>query len=187
MAIRSLPARRPIDVAAYYRMVEVGILGPEDRVELIGGEIIDMVPIGSDHACTTGDLVRKLTLALGDAALVTGSSPLRIDDYNEPEPDVLVLRWRDDRYRSALPGPADVLLLLEVANTSLAFDRTTKAALYAAAGVADYWIVDLAGRSVEVCREPGPAGFANRARIATGSVAPLAFPDLALDVADLFG
>ncbi len=158
MAPPSLPRRHKIDVDAYHRMAEAGILAPDARVELIDGAILDMVPIGSEHGGRTARLHQRLVLALAGKAFVTASSPLRIDDFNEPEPDLLVLRPRADDYIEALPTPADVLLVVEAAKTSRPFDRTVKADLYARAGVPEYWIVDLVERCVEVCRGPGPEG-----------------------------
>jgi len=187
MSTTALPARRKIDVAAYHRMAETGILLPDERVELIDGDVVEMVPIGSDHGGTTGRLMRRLVRQLDDAkALVTTSSPLRIDRFNEPQPDILVLRPTADEYRSAHPSPADVLLLIEVAKSSLDYDRGFKSRLYARAGVAELWIVDLVGRAIEVCRRPQPEGYGERTPHRTGVLHAERLPSLALDVADIF-
>ena len=186
MATLSLPRRHKIDVDAYHRMAEVGILPPDVRVELIEGEVLDMVPIGSEHAGRTGRLQRRLIATLQQVAIVTASSPLRIDAWNEPEPDILVLRPRADDYIEALPTPADVLLVVEVAKASRDFDRTVKAELYARAGVPEYWIVDLVDRCVEVCRGPGAEGWASRERVHAGALAINALPQGAIEVDALF-
>ena len=186
MSTTTLPTRRKLDVDAYHRMAEVGIFGADERVELIDGEIYQMVPIGSEHGSVTSSLVQRFVLALRERAFVTGSMPLRLDRLNEPEPDVLLLRPRADRYRDALPGPADVLLVVEVAKSSLDYDRTVKAPLYARAGVAELWIVDLRSRAVEVATAPGAAGFTVQECVTHGAVSPRALPDVAIDLAALF-
>ena len=121
------PARHRLNVDAYYRMAEAGILTDPHRVELIDGEIIDMPAIGSPHAAITNRFARTFSRALRDeVALVAVQSPLRLDAYNEPEPDVMLLRPRADGYRASHPGAADVLLVIEVSESSLAYDRSVK-------------------------------------------------------------
>ena len=165
--------RRPLSVADYDRMGEAGILGPDDRVELIEGELIAMAPIGSYHAGAVGGLTYRLVEQVGRHALVWVQNPIRLDNHNEPQPDFALLRPREDEYRNALPGPADVLLIIEVADSSLAFDRTVKANLYARSGIAELWIVDLAGARTWVCRDPSPEGYRNVTEAARGAVLEL--------------
>jgi Uma2 family endonuclease len=180
------PARRRFDVDAYYRMAEAGVLGDPRRVELIDGEIIDMAAIGSPHAAATNRLARHFIRALHDeAALVNVQSPLRLDAYNEPEPDLTILRPRADGYRASHPTAADVLLLVEVSETSLAYDRGVKLALYAKFRVPEVWIVDLLGGAVEVYREPKEGAYASRERLANGSLAPALVGGVTIDVAGL--
>ena len=156
-----VPARHKLNVDDYHRMAEAGILGEDDRVELINGELIDMAPIGQGHAGIVNGLTRVFVMTCGERAVVSVQNPLRLDGLNEPQPDVVVLRPRDDFYqRGAPPGPADVLLLVEVADSSLRYDRAVKLPLYARAGIGEVWIVDLRRRVVDVHRTPAEDGYA---------------------------
>jgi Uma2 family endonuclease len=160
LALDPRVARRPISVAEFLRMAEVGILSPRDRVELIEGELIAMAPIGANHAGTVIALNDTLTAATRGRALVSPQNPIQLDDRNLPQPDYAVLKPRPDRYRTAHPGPPDVLLLIEVSDSSLDYDRDVKRALYARHGIPELWIVNLVNRTIEVCRSPGPGGYA---------------------------
>jgi Uma2 family endonuclease len=146
--------RHRLTVSEYLRMGEVRILAPDARVELIEGEIFDMAPIGSLHAGTVTRLGRMLERAVGDTALVYIQNPVALSNYSAPQPDLALLRPREDFYTASHPGPTDVLLMIEVADTTLRDDREVKAPLYAAHGVPEYWIVDLEGKGVHVFREP---------------------------------
>jgi Uma2 family endonuclease len=180
------PTRRRFDVVAYHRMAETGILAPEDRVELIDGEVIEMAPIGSAHAGTTNRLTSLVGRLAADGHVVASvQSPLRLDPFNEPQPDLMLLRPRADFYASGHPTATDVLLLVEVADSSLAHDRGPKLALYARHGVPEVWIVDLAGRAVEIFRGPGPQGYAKRRRVTKGMATPILVPRLDIDIAAL--
>jgi Uma2 family endonuclease len=180
------PTRRRLDVDAYYKMAEAGILTDPHHVELIDGEIIDMAAIGSPHAAVTNRLLRHFARALRDeTAPVHVRSPLRLDAHNEPQPDLMLLRFRDDDYRASHPGAADVLLLVEVSETSLAYDRGVKLALYARFGVPEVWIVDLAGAAVEVFREPKDGAYASRQLLTDGLLVPALVPDVTIDVTGL--
>lgn len=182
----ALPHR--FDVDDYYRMAEAGILSAKDRVELIEGAIVDMAPIGSEHAATTDVLAGLIIRASADTLVhVRVQGPLRLDPHNEPQPDLMLLRPRRDRYRDSHPTAADVLLLAEIADTSLAYDRGPKLALYARHGVPEVWVVDLVGRAVEVCLEPGPQGYAKRLQVAAGKISPTLVSDLVIDVETLWG
>lgn len=180
------PARHRLDVGAYYKMAEAGILTREDRVELIDGEIIDMNPIGSGHAGKTNRLNRLFARAATEGhAIVSVQSPLRLDAYNEPEPDLMLLRPRDDDYQLSHPSAADVLLLIEVSDSSLSYDRGTKLALYARFGVPEVWIVDVPGAAVEVYRIPKEAAYSSRERRTGGLLAPALLPGVVIDAAAL--
>jgi Uma2 family endonuclease len=178
--------RRRFDVDAYHRMAEAGILEPKDRVELIEGEIVDMAPIGSAHNGTTDLLSSLVARAFADGQVhVRVQGSLRLDPYNEPQPDLMLLRPRRDFYRTSHPNAADVLLLVEVADSSLAYDRGPKLALYARHGVPEVWLVDLVSRAVEICREPGPDGYTQRQRLTADEATPALVPGLKIDLSAL--
>jgi len=187
MAVQSERTRRRFTREEYHRMGEVGILKPTDRVELIRGEIVEMSPIGPRHAAFVNNLTQLLVVRLAGRAIVSVQNPVVVADDSEPQPDLAVLRRRARPYKEATPEAPDVALLIEVAETSLAYDRTTKLRLYAEAGVAEYWVVDVERESIECYRAPGPRGYREVER-ATGAatVSPRAFPDLALPLADIF-
>jgi len=145
--------RRLLTVDEYHQMGEAGILTEDDRVELIEGELVAMAPIGSEHIAASNSLNRLLVLAVGDHGIVSVGNPVRLNRHSEPQPDFSVLKPRDD-YRKMLPRPEDTLLAVEVANTSLDYDRKVKLALYARSGIPEVWIVNLAANEVEVYRSP---------------------------------
>jgi Uma2 family endonuclease len=181
-----VPTRRRLDVDAFYRMAEAGILAWGERVELIDGEIIDKGPIGSDHGGMTDRLDRLFAKAVVEGRIAVGvQRPVRLDAYNEPQPDVVLMRPRADDYRSGHPTAADVLLIVEVANSSLAFDRGTKLPLYARFAVPEVWIVDLAGRAVELYGEPEGGTYRRTERVTEGTLRPSTVGDVEIDVAAL--
>lgn len=148
------PRRHRLTVAEYRRMGEVGILAPDARVELIDGEIIDMAPPGDLHAGTVDQLAALLSGAIGDRALLRVQSPISIDGYSEPQPDIALLRPRADYYKTSRPRPQDVWLVIEVADTSLGHDRDEKMPLYARGAIAEGWLVNLVGRRLTRYRNP---------------------------------
>lgn len=151
--------RRALTVAEYHRMGEVGILQEDDRVELIEGELVAMTPIGSNHSGTINTLTRALVMAVGNRGVVAVQNPVQLDDLSEPLPDFSILRSRPDDYRRATPRPDEVLLIIEVADSSLAYDRAIKRALYARHGIPEFWMVNLQANSVEVCRKPAGEAY----------------------------
>lgn len=140
-------------------MAEVGILYEDDRVELLDGEIWQMIPIGSYHAACVDRLTRAISHQVYQSAIMSVQNPIQLDDYTEPQPDLTLLRMRPDFYAEALPTAADVLLLIEVADTSLEFDRRIKLPRYAQAGVPEVWLVDLKAKSVRVYTQPTESGY----------------------------
>ena len=153
------PQRHRLTVQEYYRMAEAGILRQDARVELIEGEIIDMAPTGSAHAGTVDQLAQSLQRAVHELAQIRIQNPLFLDDYSEPEPDIAVLRSRADFYKTEHPRPADVLLIVEVADTSLHYDLEKKLPLYARYGIPEVWVVDLQSRRLIRHRVPREGAY----------------------------
>jgi Uma2 family endonuclease len=143
-------AKRWITADEYKRMGEAGVFPPDARLELLEGEIYEMSPIGSPHAACVDALALLLNEAAKRRFIVRVQSPIRLNDFSEPQPDVTLLRWRDDFYRKALPTPADVLLVVEVADTTLETDRKVKIPLYARAGIPEAWIVNILDERIEI-------------------------------------
>lgn len=170
---------RRFTVDEYYRMAAVGILDPHERVELIEGEIVQMAAIGSRHAECVDRLARLFIRGIGDRGTVRIQNPVRLSSHSEPEPDVTVVRRRPEGYAAHHPGPRDVLLVVEVAETTLPFDLLVKAPLYATAGIGEYWVVDIEGDRIEAYRQPGDGGYDATTRHGRGeALSPAAFPDL---------
>lgn len=179
--------RHRLTVADYHRMAEAGILGEDDRVEFIEGEIIDMAPIGSEHASCVARLNRLFGTCVGERAIVAVQNPVRLDELNEPQPDIALLRYRDDFYRSAHPSSKDVLLIVEVADTSLRYDREIKLPLYAKHGIPEVWIVDLENHRLEIYRQPAADTYRERiCPSATDTVAPAGLPECTVALSGLF-
>ena len=173
-------------VADYHPMTEAGLFHEDSRIELIKGQLIDMSPITSPHFGMVNRLTRLLFPLVGTRGLVSVQNPVRLDPGSEPQPDVATLKPRADDYETGAPGPDDVLLLIEVADTSLDFDRNVKAPLYAQSGIAEYWIVNLPERIVEVHREPAGAQYAQVRRAGPGEALDiLMLPGAALPATDL--
>ena len=180
--------RRPLTVADYHRMGEVGILTERDRVELIEGELIAMSPIGSEHAGAVNALTRRLVQVVGERGIVAVQNPVRLDDLSEPQPDFAVLKPRSDDYRKATPRPGEVLLIIEVADSSLSYDRGVKRSLYARHGIPEFWIVNLTAGEVEVCRAPSGDSYASVSRVGReGTLEAELLPGVAIPVAVLLG
>jgi Uma2 family endonuclease len=189
MAIEVAAARRLFTREEYHRMGEVGILKRTDHVELIKGEIVETSLMGRRHRAFVTNLSHLLIVPLDGRAMVSIQMPVVLADDTEPEPDVAVCRLRGTvPYREREAYAEDVLLLIEVAETSLAYDRSTKLRLYAEAGIPEYWVVDCAAESVEVYRTPHTGGYRDVTR-ATGrnaTVSLQAFPDVTLTLAAIF-
>jgi len=183
----SLPlARYRFTVDDYYRLAQAGILGEDDRVELIEGEIVMMTPIGSRHAACVSRTTRLLSGIVGDRAIVRVQLPVRLDDHSEPEPDLCLARPRGDEYDGGHPNPGDVLLLIEISDSSLAYDRGVKIPLYGRSGISAAWIVDLGRNLVEAYSGPSPDGFLERRTFRAGDRVAIPGTDATIDAAQLF-
>ena len=171
----------------YYRLGDAGVLGEDDRVELLEGQLVDMSPIGPRHALAIDALNELLVLAVAGRAGVRIQNPVGLDDLSEPQPDITVVRRPWQGYPNSHPQPGDVLLLVEVADSSLGFDSGPKLELYARAGIREYWIVDLTSDSVLVHRDPRGAGYQSVTRKQPGSVLQAeALPGVSIPAASLF-
>ncbi|MFB6262553.1 MAG: Uma2 family endonuclease [Bradymonadaceae bacterium] len=181
--------RRQFTADEYHRMAESGVLGEDDRVELLEGEIVEMTPIGSEHAGYTNRLNGLLQERVGSECIVSVQNPVSLGTFSEPEPDLALLRDREDDYISDLPGSEDVLLIIEVADTSLEDDRRAKVPLYARHGIPAVWIVNLQDDVVEVYEEPDRETEAYGRRRVTEGEDVLRLdgpPDLAIMVREIF-
>jgi len=180
--------RHRLTVDDYGRMGEAGVFAPDARVELIDGEVIDMAPIGTRHAAAVTRLDRLLQRAVGDQAIVRSQNPLRLGDRSEPEPDLLLLLPRADFYASAHPGASDVLLLIEVADSSVRYDREIKLPLYARHGIAEVWLVDLEAGMLRFFRGPQGERYTDVTATETPGPTPVAaLPGVVIDLAGLLG
>lgn len=182
------PSRRRFTVAEYYAMADIGILKENDRIELLDGDLIVMPPIGDWHAASVNRFTNSLPLLFQGRAIVCIQNPVRLNDSSEPQPDIMLLRWRDDFYSGGHPEPADVLLLIEVSDTSVDYDRSAKLSEYARAGIPEVWIVTRQDSRIEAYIEPIEGEYANVRYATPGeSIAPQAFPEVVLKVDSLIG
>ena len=180
--------RRTFTVEQYRRMAEVGILSEDDRVELIEGEIVEMSLIGRHHAACVGWLTRTLTLLLQHVALVWSQNSVELDGYSQPQPDIIVLKPREDFYRNSLPAPGEILLLIEVSDSTLAYDKKVKVPLYARAGLPEVWVVNLIEERVETFAEPAEGAYSATASYSRGGeVRSRGLSELRLAVSEIFG
>ncbi len=180
--------RRRFTVDEYHQMARAGILGEDDRVELIDGEIVEMAPIGRRHAGCVNYLNGLFGERLRGATVVSVQNPVRLGERSEPQPDVALLRPRPDYYRFGHPRPPDVLLIVEVAESSAALDRRVKLPLYARSGIPEVWLVDLGKETIRAYRDPSPDGYRTARTFRRGErLSPSAFPDLELAVAEILG
>ncbi len=181
-------ARHCFTVSEYHRMAQAGIFTEDDRVELIEGEVVHMAAIGSRHAACVDRLTRLFVQAAGERAIVRIQNPVRLGDLSEPEPDLVLAKPQSDFYATAHPTAADVLLLVEVSDSSHRYDDTVKRPLYARQGVPEVWIVDLETDAIRVHRDPSGEGYGS---VTTSrpedTLSPTAFPDLKIPVRAVLG
>ena len=186
---RTSPVRRLWSVADFHRMGETGFLDPKARLELIEGELFEMAPIGSFHAGIVRILAEKLRIGAANAALVDSQNPIVLDDHSEPQPDLVLLRPRADYYLNEHPRAQDVLLLIEVSDSTAQFDRKTKVPLYARHGIPEVWLVmGPRRRHVEVYRDPQPERgvYQTRLQLREGVLVPALLPTAEIRLDELF-
>ncbi len=180
------PAYRQFTVDDYHRMADSGILREDDRVELIDGRVVEMSPIGGRHVTCVSRIIRLLVSRLTDDAVVNVQSPVRLGEYQEPEPDVAVVRNRE--YGNELPNADDVFLLMEVSDSSLAYDRGTKLTLYARASIPEFWVIDIPGEAIERHTNPSGERYGVTVRVGRGEeINSTAVPGLLINTDDVLG
>lgn len=186
MTIQGL--RRRLTIADYHKMIDAGIFHEDDRVELLDGELYDMSPVDAVHAAKVKRLNQLLVQWFGGRVIVSVQDPIQLNDYSEPQPDLAVLRWRDDFYEQHHPTSKDTLLLIEVANTSASTDRTDKLPRYAAAGIPEVWIINIKRRVIEQYTQPDGDEYSNRKIIRRGVITTNCIePGLELPIDQIFG
>ncbi|ACB49703.1 unknown [Crocosphaera subtropica ATCC 51142] len=176
---------RKFNVNEYHKMAETGILTPEDRVELIKGEIIAMSPIGRKHAATVNRLNQLLCQKFYNKVIVSVQNSIRLDNYSEPQPDIVLLKPRSDFYESKIPEPEDIYLLIEVADSTIKYDQDVKLPLYAESKISEVWIVNLNNKTLEVYRQPQNKTYVEQKKNVQ-SISPIAFPETTLTINDIF-
>jgi Uma2 family endonuclease len=181
-----LPARHRFTVTDFYRMGEEGLLPPDSRVELLEGQIIDMSPIGPIHSAILNELTDIFSRLPKGRCVLSVQNPLLLNDRSQPQPDLMLLSFGPKQYRTRHPTPDKVLLLIEVSDSTLPYDREVKAPAYGRAGVPEVWIVNVFERNIEIHRDPNLTGYGSVKIVHEGEKAsPLAFPDVQVDVSEL--
>jgi Uma2 family endonuclease len=179
---------RRFTVDEYLRMAELGFFAESDRLELIRGEIIEMSPINVAHVNCVNRLNAILSRIMAGRAIVSIQNPIILDEFSAPQPDVALWKLVPDQYEERLAGPEEILLVIEVADTSIDHDRKVKTLVYATAGISDYYIVNLPERQIEVYREPRSTGYRTTTRYMPGDTLPLlAFPESIMSVDEILG
>ena len=185
IATSSAPSRFRFTRTEYHRLAETGIIGPDARVELLDGEVFEMSPIGPQHGAIVDRLASFFTSHIAGRAICRVQGPVALDESSEPEPDLAILEHRGDYYASGHPCPRDVLLVVEVGDTSIDHDLGAKLRLYAGAGIREYWVIDLNRGVLIVHRDPRGDQYGSvREYDRTASVGPSALADLVLDLGD---
>ena len=179
--------RGPFTVDTYQRLAELGVLRENDRVELIAGQVVEMSPIGDRHASCVRRLNQLFSRSLSGAAIVDVQNPVVLGEHDAPQPDVVLLKPRPDAYLRH-PRATDILLIIEVADTTLAYDRDIKIPLYARAGIPEAWLVDLHGNALSRYRSPGPDGYSDVVIVKRGeALRPLLVPDIEIRAKEILG
>jgi Uma2 family endonuclease len=186
-AVQQIPRRYRLTVKEYHGIADAGIFPVDARTELIDGEIIEMPPIGAAHAGITKHLIDLFTRVVQGKAIVDAQDPVVIGIHSELQPDLALLRWREDFYVKSHPQPRDVLLLVEIADTTLEYDRDTKIPLYAKAGISEVWLIDVKGKHLDIYRQPEDGRYASQRRaLELGHLQVEALPSLDFDLSTLF-
>ena len=180
--------RKRFTTREYEQIIAAGVIAEDDRVELLEGEIVEMSPIGPSHSACIDRLNQLLQRMVGDSAIVRVQSPIRLSEYSAPQPDLTLLQPRHDFYASGHPEPEEILLLIEVSESSLSYDRAVKLPLFALAGIPEVWIVALLPQVIEVYRSPGENGYGETQTLRRGdSLSAINLPELALIVDSVLG
>ena len=180
--------KRQFNVKEYNQMPQVGILEPDERVELIRGEIIKMSPIGRHHAACVNRLNQLFSQKLGNRVLVSVQNPVELDDYSEPQPDIALLEPQPDFYESRHPKPADIFLIVEVGDSTIKYDREIKIPLYAENDIIEVWLADINEQSLEVYRQPTANGYRQVQKLQRGqSLSIQHFPGINIQVDEILG
>lgn len=182
------PTPAKISVERFHKMAEAGVFAPDERIELIDGEMLTMAPIGGPHMSMVNRLNALLVRAVGDRGVVSVQNPVALPPASEPQPDVVILRPAAAALSAVVPGPADVLLVIEVADTTLRYDREVKMPLYARHGIQEAWIVDLQAKRLEVYREPSPNGYKRKLELGPNdAITPQSLPEVRVEWERVFG
>ena len=183
-----LQRKHRFSVDEFYRMGETGIIGREQRVELLEGEVIEMSPIGSQHAACVRRLEKIFGAYFKEKVLLSVQNPIHLNDHSEPQPDIALLRPRADFYSQSHPAPRDILLVVEVADASLEDDRLVKSLLYAKSGIKEYWIINLIEKNIIIYRNPSSDGYQDCRIVGTGQKFSVeAFPKDVFYAGEIFG
>jgi Uma2 family endonuclease len=177
---------RLITVAEYDRMIEAGIYTENDRIELLNGEIVELMPKGTKHTSANSKIVRFLIRLFDEKLIVRNQDPIVLDDFSEPEPDIVLATWDEKEYAEHHPTPSDILLVMEISDTTLAYDREDKARAYSRNGIQQYLLLNLQNETLEDYREPNADGYGAKRTYRTGEAFNLvAFPEIEIEVKEL--
>ncbi len=178
---------RLITVSEYDRMIEAGIYTENDRIELLNGEIIELMTKGPKHTSANSKIIRFFIRLFDEKVIVRGQDPIRLDDFSQPEPDIVLANWDDKEYAENHPTPADILLVMEISDTTLAYDRDDKAKAYSRNGIRQYLLLNLQNETLEDYREPNADGYGAKRTYRKGdSLNLVAFPEIEIKFDDLF-
>lgn len=183
----TFPQKYPLTITHFQKMIATGILEEDERIELIEGELIAMVPIGPEHSGKTRRLIRILSQVLGEFAILDVQNPIILGLHSEPQPDIVLLRPRADFYEHATPQPEDVLLVVEVSDSTLKYDKNLKIPLYARHGIPEVWLINLPEKRVEIYLKPGPAGYQQVLQPKNDEIiSPSLLPEIVIEIAKLW-